>query len=58
MLAKTLSTSSIDASSSERTNPDYVHWRKRDQALLGYLMSSVSQEVLMGITTVESVAKA
>jgi hypothetical protein len=27
MPAKTLSTSSTDASSSERTNPDYVRWR-------------------------------
>jgi hypothetical protein len=58
MSAKTLSTSSTDASSSEQTNLEYVRWCMRDQALLGYLMSSVTQEVLMGITMAESAAEA
>jgi hypothetical protein len=55
---KMMSTSSTDASSSERTNPEYVRLRMRDQALLRYLMSSVTREVLMGITTAEYAAEA
>jgi hypothetical protein len=55
---KMMSTSSTDASSLERTNPEYVLLRMRDQALLRYLMSSVTREVLMGITTAEYAAEA
>jgi hypothetical protein len=54
MSAKTVSTSSTDADSSVKTSPEYMRCLARDQALLGYLMSSVTREVLMGITTVES----
>jgi hypothetical protein len=49
MLAKTVSTSSTDASSSVKINPKYVRSIARDQALLGYLITSVTREVLMGM---------
>jgi hypothetical protein len=35
----------------EQTNPDYVHWSTRDQALLRYIFSSLMREVLMSVTT-------
>jgi hypothetical protein len=58
MPAKTMSISSKDASSLVKTNPEYVHWLARDQALLGYLLSSVTREVLMGNMTATSTAAA
>jgi hypothetical protein len=58
MSAKTVSTSSTDVDSSVKTSPKYMRCLARDQALLGYLMSSVTREVLMGITTVEAVVVA
>jgi hypothetical protein len=53
-LPKTVSASSFDASSSENPNPEYARWLTRDHALLEYLLSSVTREVLMGITTAGS----
>jgi hypothetical protein len=38
-------------SSTEKSNPDYFHWVTRDQDLLGYLFSSLTREVLQGVTT-------
>jgi hypothetical protein len=35
----------------EQPNPEYTKWATRDQALLGYLLSSLSQEILTGLTT-------
>jgi hypothetical protein len=35
----------------EKPNPKYIKWVTCDQALLGYILSSLSQEVLMGVTT-------
>jgi hypothetical protein len=35
----------------EQPNPEYTKWVTRDQALLGYIFSSLPQEVLMGVTT-------
>jgi hypothetical protein len=35
----------------EQPNPEYTKWETRDQALLGYLLSSLSRETLMGVTT-------
>ena len=32
-------------------NPEYINWVTRDQALLGYILSSLTREVLMGVTT-------
>jgi hypothetical protein len=34
----------------EKTNPEYAHWVSHDQALLGYLLSSLTREVLQGVT--------
>jgi hypothetical protein len=35
----------------EQPNPEYTKWETHDQALLGYLLSSLSRETLMGVTT-------
>jgi hypothetical protein len=35
----------------EQPNHEYTKWVTRDQALLGYLLSLLSREVLMGVTT-------
>jgi hypothetical protein len=32
-------------------NPEYINWVTRDQALLGYILSSLTREVLMGVMT-------
>jgi hypothetical protein len=40
------------------TNPEYVKWHTRDQAILSYLFSSLTQEVLMGVTSHTSSANA
>jgi hypothetical protein len=45
------------ASSTERPNPDYYAWLAHNQALLGYLLSSHSRDVLMGVTTAVTSAK-
>jgi hypothetical protein len=34
----------------EKLNPDYLRWVMRDHALLGYLFSSLTREVLQGVT--------
>jgi hypothetical protein len=34
----------------EQPNPEYARWVSRDQALIGYLLSSLTREVLMGVT--------
>jgi hypothetical protein len=34
----------------EKHNPEYANWLTRDQALLGYLLSSLSRDVLMSVT--------
>jgi hypothetical protein len=59
MPAKMVSVSAADgASASTKINPDYVRWHTHDQALLRYLLSSVTREVLMGITTASSSTEA
>jgi hypothetical protein len=35
----------------EKPNPEYLNWVTHDQALLGYIFSSLSREVLQGVTT-------
>jgi hypothetical protein len=35
-------------------NPDYIAWMTRDQTLLGYLLSSVTRDVLMGLTMIKT----
>jgi hypothetical protein len=34
----------------EKNNLDYLNWVTHDQALLGYLFSSLTHEVLQGVT--------
>jgi hypothetical protein len=41
----------------KKANPEYIRWVTRDQALLGYLLSSLTRETLMGVTTLTSSAK-
>jgi hypothetical protein len=41
---------------SAQPNPEYARWVSRDQAVLGYLLSSLMREVLMGVTTLTSSA--
>jgi hypothetical protein len=54
-LAKTISVRSGD-STTDKPNPEYVAWISRDQALLGYLLTSQTREVLMGVSTLTSSA--
>jgi hypothetical protein len=49
MPAKTTTTKEGD-SVMEKNNPDYLNWVTRDQALLGYLFSLLTREVLQGVT--------
>jgi hypothetical protein len=57
MPVKTLA-SKIGDSITEQPNSDYAHWVARDQALLGFLLSSLTQAVLMGVTTATTFAEA
>jgi hypothetical protein len=41
----------IDDFTTEAPNPEYARWVSLDQALLGYLLSSMTCEVLMHVTT-------
>jgi hypothetical protein len=38
----------------QKANLDYVRWVTCDKALLGYLLSSLTREILMGVTTLSS----
>jgi hypothetical protein len=49
MSAKTVS-DKVDDVVTEKPNPNYLNWVMRDQALLGYLFSLLTREVLQGIT--------
>jgi hypothetical protein len=49
MPAKTVS-DKVGDTVTEKPNPDYLSWVTRDQALLGYLFSSLTCEVLQGVT--------
>jgi hypothetical protein len=42
----------------DKPNPEYIAWMTRDQSLLGYLVSCVTNEVLMGLTTITTSAAA
>jgi hypothetical protein len=48
MLAKTISVKSGD-STIEQPNPEYIKWMNQDQALRGYLLSSMTREVLTSV---------
>jgi hypothetical protein len=50
MSAKTTTTKDGD-SVVEKNNPDYLNWVTRDQALLEYMFSSLTREVVQGVTT-------
>jgi hypothetical protein len=49
MPAKTVS-DKVGDTVTEKPNPDYLSWVTRDQALLGYLFSSLTREVLQCVT--------
>jgi hypothetical protein len=50
MLAKTIAVQNGD-STTNKANPEYTKWVTRDQALLGYILASLSQDVLMSVAT-------
>jgi hypothetical protein len=54
--AKTIKVKTGDAIT-EESNPEHSRWVARDQALLGYLFSSLTREVLMGVTNHTSSAE-
>jgi hypothetical protein len=41
---------------SAQPNPEYARWVSRNQVVLGYLFSSLTREVFMGVTTLTSSA--
>jgi hypothetical protein len=47
-----------DDSTTEQLNPEYTKWVTRDQALLGYIFSTLTREVLMSVMTHSSSAGA
>lgn len=55
MPAQTIVVKTGDTTSAQ-PNPEYARWVSRDQAVLGYLLSSLTREVLMGVTTLTSSA--
>jgi hypothetical protein len=55
MPAQTIVIKSGDTTSAQ-PNPEYARWVSCDQAVLRYLFSSLTREVLMGVTTLTSSA--
>jgi hypothetical protein len=53
MPAQTIVVRTGDTTSAQ-PNPEYARWVSRDQAVLGYLLSSLTREVLMGVTLLTS----
>jgi hypothetical protein len=49
MPAKTIRVKTGDTTT-DKPNPEYTHWLTYDQALLGYILSSLTREVVMGVT--------
>jgi hypothetical protein len=47
-----------DKSTSKQINPTYSSWAGRDQAILGYLLSSLTQMTLMHVSCYDTLAKA
>jgi hypothetical protein len=48
--AKTVVITNTDKSSTMMTNPAYASWVARDQAVLGYLLSSLTHETLLHVS--------
>jgi hypothetical protein len=48
--AKTVSVT-VEGKEVQQPNPAYTKWVARDQSILGYLLSSVTQEALLHVTT-------
>jgi hypothetical protein len=57
MLEKTVTIKHGD-STTEKANPEYTKWVTHDQAQLGYILSSLTREVLMSVTTHTTLAGA
>jgi hypothetical protein len=56
---KTLKASKADNSTDEKPNPTYITWVARDQAVLGYLLASLTRETLLHVSRcMTAVAKA
>jgi hypothetical protein len=47
---KTLKASKADNSTDEKPNPTYIAWLARDQAVLGYLLESLTRETLLHVS--------
>lgn len=45
-----------DSKTMKVANPDYVNWRVRDQYVLTYLVTSLSREVLSGLSSCTTAA--
>lgn len=43
----------VDKSKEEHENSAYVHWVAHDQQLLGYLLSSMTKEILVQVSSLE-----
>lgn len=54
--APTIAAKTGDSATPE-PNPEYARWITRDQALLGYLLSSLTREVLQSVATLTSSAE-
>jgi hypothetical protein len=48
--AKTIAVTNRDKTTASTTNPSYVSWVARDQAVLRYLLSSLTHEMLMHVS--------
>jgi hypothetical protein len=57
-LAKMIDVTNTDKTTTSMTNPTYASWVAQDQAILGYLFSSLTHEMLMHISRCTTVAHA
>jgi hypothetical protein len=57
-LAKQVVITNVDKSTTWTDNPAYIAWVARDKAVLGYLLSSLTQETLMHVVRCTMAAKA
>jgi hypothetical protein len=55
---KTIIVTNIDKTMSSTSNPTYTPWVTQDQAILGYLLSTLTHETLMHVSRCTTVAQA
>jgi hypothetical protein len=57
-LRQYLIVTNVDKTTSKESNPAYASWMARDQAVLGYVLSSLTRETLMHVSRCSTAAQA